>query len=41
MILHQLNIAILRSIKNIGFACNPSGGSCLKQKWLGEFQQQQ
>ncbi len=32
VILHQLNVAIRRSCKNIALAGNPSGGSCLKQK---------
>ena len=40
VILHQLNVAIFRSFKNTVLAGNPSGGSCLKQKWMGESQQQ-
>jgi hypothetical protein len=40
VILHKLNIAIFWSIKNIVLAGNPSGCSCLKQKWMGESQRQ-
>ncbi len=32
VILHKLKVAILRSLKNIVLAGNPSGGSCLKNK---------
>ncbi len=32
VILHKLKVAILRSLKKIVLAGNPSGGSCLKHK---------